>query len=152
MSNTALSLQHPKLQSLHDYWMAQHAGTPVPVSDVVDPDDLKPWLGNLLVMDVVEGDNFIYSYYGKSFADAFQADMMGRSIELLPEAQRTVLQAEYDRVRRDRVPATRVYTADFDGQPATWERLVLPLSSDGEIVDKLLVAAYRLETSAADPA
>jgi hypothetical protein len=28
---------------------------------------------------------------------------------------------------------------------STWERLVLPLSDDGETVTKLLVGAYRLE-------
>jgi hypothetical protein len=39
----------------------------------------------------------------------------------------------------------RVYSADFDGVPSTWERLVLPLTEDGETVGKLLVGAYKLD-------
>jgi hypothetical protein len=145
MSDPNLTLLHPKLQSLYALWRDQRPVGAVPVSDVIDPAALKPWLGNLLVMDVIEGDNFIYSYYGKALADAFHADMVGRSIELLPEQQRTLLQGEYDKARRDQLPVARVYTAAFEDGTETWERLVLPLSTDGRVVDKLLVAAYRLE-------
>jgi hypothetical protein len=45
---------------------------------------------------------------------------------------------------RDHIPASRVYTADFDGLTQTWERLVLPLFNLDGAVDKLLVAAYEL--------
>jgi len=47
-------------------------------------------------------------------------------------------------VRRERLPVARVHTADFDGRQRSWERLVLPMSSDGVTIDKLLVATYEL--------
>ena len=48
-------------------------------------------------------------------------------------------------MRADRLPVSRVYTAMFDGEQQTWERLVLPFFDlDGE-VSKLLVAAYRVD-------
>ena len=138
-------LRHPKLQRLYDYWSGRRADSTVPLVDRLEPSDMREWIGNLLVMDVVEGDNFVYSYYGRSFEQAFGIDMVGKSIELLPAGQRDLLQAEYDRVRQAAEPTARTYTADFGGRQATWERLVLPLSTDGAAVDKLLVAAYELE-------
>ena len=63
----------------------------------------------------------------------------------LPEPQRDLLRKEYEQVRSERLPVSRTYTASFDGEEQTWERLVLPFfGPDGEVV-KLLVADYRLE-------
>ena len=144
MTEPPLTLRHPKLQSLLEFWRRQQADAAVPVAEDLDPEDLKEWLGNLLIMDVIEGDNFIYSYYGESFERAFGESMVGKSIELLPDAQRALLHDEYERARIGRAPIARVYTAEFDGKLATWERLVLPLSTNGEKVDKLMVSAYQL--------
>lgn len=47
---------------------------------------------------------------------------------------------------RDRIPTSRVYTADFAEGRQTWERLVLPFFDPQGDVVKLLVAAYRLDT------
>jgi len=144
MTSQTPDLQHPSLRSLFEFWKGYCADDSVAGATDIDPADLRPWIGNLLIMDVIEGDNFIYSYYGDAFQQAFGDSMVGKSIELLPSEQRELLHAEYDRVRCDRVPVVRRYTANFNGQAATWERLVLPLTSTGETVDKLLVAAYQL--------
>jgi len=140
-----LTLEHPKLRRLLDFWRDHCDGLDLPLSDMLDPSDLRSWIGNLLVMDADDSGTFIYSYYGGSFAKAFHTDMVGKSIDLLPAQQRDMLHEEYDRVRRNRQPEVRRYTGDFDGVMQTWERLVLPLSTTGEAVDKILVAAYRLD-------
>jgi len=145
MTDETLVLRHPKLQSLYTFWLEQRGGAPLPLASSLNPADLRPWLGNLLIMDVVRGADFVYSYYGQSFADAFGQDRVGQSIARLPDPQGDILRAEYDRVRSEGKPAARVYSADFDGVPSTWERLVLPLSEDGAKVGKLLVGAYKLD-------
>ena len=55
-----------------------------------------------------------------------------------------MLQPEYETVRRERLPVARVHTAVFGGRTRSFERLVLPMSSDGVSIDKLLVAAYEM--------
>jgi hypothetical protein len=147
MSDQTPTLHHPSLLSLHEYWLSQCAGGIPPSAADLKPAELRPWIGNLLIMDVTRGDDFIYSYYGQTFADAFGEDRVGQSIASLPEAQRRLLQTEYEQVRLEGRPLARLYTAVFDGVPATWERLVLPLSSDGAGVDKLMVAAYEIGPS-----
>jgi hypothetical protein len=144
MTPSMLDPRHPDLRKLHAFWLGYCGDGTVALASEIDPGDLRPWIGNLVIMDVIEGDNFVYSYYGDAFEKAFGETMVGKSIELLPADQRALLQGEYDAVRRERLPKLRRYTADFGGRTATWERLVLPLTSDGTAVDKLMVAAYQL--------
>lgn len=144
MTDESLRLEHPELRRLYVFWCEQGTGGGVPLSSAMEPADLRDWLGHLLVMDVVASDEFAYAYYGRELAEAFGISRLGQTLEQLPPNQRAILRAEYDQVRGRRQPLARIYTADFDGHTQTWERLVLPLSSDGETVDKLLVAAYEL--------
>lgn len=146
MSRLVLILRQPQLKDLYQFWLSLCEGETLPVAADLDPADLRPWIDNLVVLDVsIDGNAFTYAYYGRSFSNAFNADKIGKSIDDLPGAQADMLKAEYDRVVRERLPTTRVYTADFDGEMQTWERLVLPLFDGEGEVEKLLVCAYQLQ-------
>ncbi|WP_247883252.1 PAS domain-containing protein [Azospirillum brasilense] len=95
-----------------------------------------------MIFEVIGDDDFVYSYYGQSLAAAFGHSRLGATLDDLPEEQRAILRPEYASLLRERLPVARVYTADFSGVMRTWERLALPMSSDGETIDKILVAAY----------
>lgn len=145
MSRLVLVLRHDSLKDLYQFWLGLCEGERLPIAADLDPAELRAWIDNLVVLDVsMDGADFTYAYYGRSFATAFNADTVGKSIATLPPEQAAILMAEYDQVVKERIPVARVYTADFDGETQTWERLVLPLfDGDGE-VEKLLVSAYRL--------
>jgi hypothetical protein len=151
MSSLVLVLRHPKLKSLYDYWLGLCGHETPPMADDVDPADLRPWMGNLVVIKVeAAGDEaaatpaYTYSFYSQFFAGKFGDDKAGQSVDMLPDGPRDIIRAEYDRVMREHIPVSRVYTADFDGLTQTWERLVLPLFNLSGEVDKLLVAAFEL--------
>src|SRR5690625_1888002 len=142
--NLALILRHPALKELYRRWTALCGQDSFPLAADLDPVSLRPWLKHLVLIRVENGD-FVYGYYSPSYAEIFDGDRIGQSIDSLPEAQRTLLRKEYEQVSKERLPVSRTYTAAFDGEEQTWERLVLPFfAPDGEVV-KLLVAAYRLE-------
>lgn len=150
MSRLVLILRHPQLKELYQFWLRLCHGEHLPMGADLDPALLRPWIDNLVVLDVsIDGDRFTYAYYGKSFSQAFQADTVGKSIDDLPKDQADILKSEYDRVVQERIPVARVYTADFDGETQTWERLVLPLFDGNGDVEKLLVCAYQLDKQAA---
>lgn len=152
MTRLSLVLRHPQLKSLYTLWASRTDGDELPMAEDVEPAYLRPWLGNLVVMEVVpdsansgDGGGYTYAYYSSGFASTF-GDKVGQTLRDLPEEQRALLKAEYDHVRVDRIPTSRVYTAEFPDGRQTWERLVLPFfNADGDVV-KLLVAAYRLDT------
>lgn len=154
MSQLVLVLRHPKLKSLYDFWLSLCGDDTPPMADDVEPVDLRPWMGNLVVIkveaepghDAGEGGAtaYTYSFYSQNFAGKFGDDKAGQSVDMLPDGPRDIIRAEYDRVVREHIPVSRVYTADFDGLTQTWERLVLPLFNMRGEVDKLLVAAFEL--------
>jgi hypothetical protein len=144
MAEISPRMLQPALQELYEYWRRKAGDRPMPAMREVNPASLKPWLSNLLIIGV-RADKFHYHYYGASFIDAFGVNMSGRTIESLPEAQRTLIQHEYDYVRTRKMPTWRIYSGEFDGRILTWERLILPLSSDGQAVDSMLVGVYERE-------
>jgi len=144
MAEEPTGLRHPELSSLCAFWHKQRPEGGLPLASDMEPADLRRWLPNLLIMHVQKDGSFFYSYYGRSLARAFGESRLGQTLADLPEAVRDILRQEYEAVCRQRSPINRVYTATFNGVRQTWERVVLPLSSDGQAIDKLLVAAYEL--------
>jgi hypothetical protein len=147
-------LHHPKLVGLLAYWTSKRKGTTLPSRGDIDPLEMGEWLGDLVLIDVLPDGDFRYRLYGSNFVVKFGKEMTGHSISELAPAQQAVIREEYDRARRERAPTARLYTADFEvgtlvtrhegAEHATWERLVLPLASDGETVDMLLIGAYKI--------
>ncbi|MBE1236994.1 PAS domain-containing protein [Phaeovibrio sulfidiphilus] len=137
-------LRTPDLKRLYEKWRELcHSGA-IPMAVDVDPADLRPWLKNLAVIKVTPDGQYVYGYYSAGYAEIFDGDKVGKSIDSLPAAQRNILLQEYETVRQEQTPVSRTYTALFDGEEQTWERLVLPFLSHGGEVEKLLVAAYRV--------
>jgi hypothetical protein len=152
-------LRDSRLRSLYEYWERKRGSRPMPSRADLDPLEMGPWLGNLLMIDVGEDGSYVYRLYGTKFVESFGVDMTGRPLDELPAEQRERVRADYETVRASRQPRGRLYTAAFevpqlgrsavppggrDQQVVTWERLVLPLSDGGERVAILLVGAYPL--------
>lgn len=144
-SHLALVVRHPRLKALYALWLRLCAGGSFPALDGMTPADLRPWLDDMAIVGLDDTAGYVYRYYSPAYAAAFGTDLTGCSLARIAADRAVVLAAEYDAVRAERLPVSRVYSALFDGQQQTWERLVLPFFDlDGE-VSKLLVAAYRVD-------
>ena len=153
-------LTDPRLAALYAYWDGKRADRSMPARGDIDPVEMRPWLGNLLLIDVTPDGRFVYRLYGTRFVDSFGLDMTGRSVDELPADQRDRVRSDYEAVRSTGQPRARLYTALFDSSPSglrpatattlrtpqvvTWERLVLPLGETAQTVAMLLVGAYPL--------
>lgn len=142
-----------KLEALLSFWEARRGARAVPGRADFDPIEMRPWLGNLMLVDWAQG-KWVYRLYGTAFVEAFRREMTGKSIDELPAEQAALLRAEYEKVRIEAAPVWRTYSAQFahatpDGRQhwqlgQTWERLALPLSDGGAEVSVVLVGAYRI--------
>ncbi|MBV5335912.1 PAS domain-containing protein, partial [bacterium] len=137
----------PALIDLLDLWLARSQNGAPPRASALSPVDLRPWKDHLVVFEVAADDVYVYTYYGQALVEAFGRSRLGATLDELPDSQRTILASEYAAVIAERLPTSRVHTADFDGRTRSFERLVLPLLGDGDGVDKLLAVAYEI----ADP-
>src|SRR3546814_20953690 len=80
----------------------------------IDPNEMKPWLGNLMLVERKDDGDYIYRLYGSTFVNQFKVDMTGKQVSGLPEKQAELLRTEYDAAVHSRMPMSRRYTATFD--------------------------------------
>lgn len=157
MPDTVPELSLPTLRALYGYWAEKRRGRPMPDRADIDPIEMRPWLGHLMLVERKPDGDYIYRLYGSAFVDQFKVDMTGLAISSLPAGQAELLRAEYDAVVNALAPTTRQYTAQFESTSRdkrsswaverSWERLVLPLSNGGDAVGMLLVAAYPIDNT-----
>lgn len=148
------------LRALYGYWAGKRAGRALPDRSDIDPIEMKPWLGNLMLVERLAGGDYLYRLYGSTFVNQFKVDMTGKRVNELPEKQAELLRSEYDAVVHSGIPMSRRYTATFDYTSRdkrstwqverSWERLALPLTAGGPDVKMLLVAAFPLEPAPED--
>lgn len=148
-----------RLIELRDLWERKRGERAMPDRADFPPEILKPWLGNLLLIDVGDDGGYRYRLYGSNFVFRFGVEMTKRSVDDLPPEQSAVIRADYDEVVQSRQPLARRYTSGFEiidinrrletKRVETWERLVLPLASGGDKVTVLMVAAFELASAEA---
>ncbi|PJI44397.1 PAS domain-containing protein [Ferrovibrio sp.] len=148
------------LRALYNYWAGKRNGRALPDRADIDPIEMKAWLGNLMLVERIDGNDYLYRLYGSTFVNQFKVDMTGKRVNGLPEKQAELLRSEYDAVVHSGIPMSRRYTATFDYTSRdkrstwqverSWERLALPLTAGGPDVKMLLVAAFPLEPAPED--
>ncbi len=139
------AIRDNRLRSLFQYWSSKLRGRSMPARKDLDPLEMRPWLGNLVLVDFpgdpkeyrirLEGVNVV-QFYGSS--------RTGRGIEAMTsELERQVVLPQYFSVVETKEPA--YYEAEFissEGVLTYQHKLVLPLSDDGERVNMTLAGIY----------
>jgi len=143
-----------RLNDLYILWDRKRGDRVMPDRADFPPEILRPWLGNLLLIDVGDDGGYRYRLYGSAFVSRFGVEMTKRSIDDLPPEQSAVIRADYDAVVGSRQPLSRRYTSGFElvdinrrldvKRVETWERLVLPLANGTDKVTMLMVCAFEL--------
>lgn len=133
----------PSLHSLYALWEARRGERPVPARQDIDVLELRPWLGWLTVMDMVDGGaDFIYRIFGTSQAAQVGVDLTGRRASTVP----LVTQSFLDHLRQAAAVArpiygVRVIEISARGYAYRWQRLILPLTRQSEAIDTFMILA-----------
>lgn len=142
---------NPRLDALATWYRGlavDRAGLPG-VSEI-GPHVLRPFLGNLMLLDVIEdGADFRYRLYGAAIALRAGFDWTGKTVRALAELRPHAalpFHAFYAAVLRRPQP---LFT-DHRPHPAVpvghWQRLILPFSKTGDgRVDRLLVGNFPID-------
>jgi hypothetical protein len=134
-----------RLVGLYDYWLAKAGARAMPARGDIDPVEMKPWLGNLVLVEFLGGlENYRVRLEGVNIEAMYRGSRAGRGIEALTSKdERDLLLRQYGAVLENRRPA--YYEADFqasEGVFARQNKLLLPLSNDGEHVNMILAGIY----------
>lgn len=132
----------PILVRLFDYWDAKRAGRPMPSRADIDPTELRVLVLNVMLYDVVEpGSLYRIRLVGQAIVDFVGANNTGKMAGdgMPPDAARSMVEILNSVVTR-RAPRFRLGSAYWHRAKAhrRFEACFLPLSRDGETVDKIL--------------
>ncbi|MEQ8440775.1 MAG: PAS domain-containing protein [Alphaproteobacteria bacterium] len=128
---------------LYDYWHARKATNEIAMrSSDVDPSDLVPALGYIMLLDILEdGRDFRYRLFGSKIAEIANFDSTGLRISetkahpLMKAFFSTIYQAVLIRP----CPIYTEHNPPPDRAFATWHRIVLPLHDGTGKLDRFLV-------------
>ncbi len=132
---------HADVLAMLEYWQLKCAGRKMPSRADIDPGDLRRFLPHITLVDVVPDERrFVYRLVGTSEVDLRGYDPTGRAVgDAFFASSADAALLNYETARETRAPH---YVADpyqvVERYIGT-EDLFLPLSSDGENVNMILV-------------
>lgn len=131
----------PPLRFLLDYWSALPAAGDLPGYRQIDALDMRPALGYVTLIDVVDGGrDFRYRLYGSVIARISDLDVTGRLMSDFPASAYVVefaLAVTRAALQR-RLPIYTERTPALAENTARWQRLLLPLVDDAGDVTRFL--------------
>lgn len=130
-------LRSSDLVALVDYWCAQRGAKAMPARGDIDPLHLRRHLPRLILADVLEDPlRFRFRVVGTELEQRLGYTITGTEMT----ADSPVFYAPYAACAREKRAAREFASFDFGTgrQPGTFERLLLPLSEDGQRVSMIL--------------
>jgi hypothetical protein len=127
----------PQISFLIDYWQSLRAGADLPAADSISPFGMKPALGHIVLIDMVDdGWDGVFRLYGTKVAETYGSDMTGRRISEIDGGNYVSLffRALY---RTACLRRQSLYTHHFPPPHIaveSWQRIMLPLrDADGRV-------------------
>jgi hypothetical protein len=131
-----------RVASFYRYWESKRQGRELPSRADLDPLEMKDWLAGIILVDVQQHPRKLtYRVVGSRSVDLRKADVTGKTVEEGFHGPTLAEVLENYRL----VVEERMLVYDYDGTIShsglmrDSETLMLPLSTDGKIVDKVIV-------------
>jgi hypothetical protein len=138
-----LTIAHPLLRRLYDYWSGKCSGGELPSRGSIDPLDLGFIIGNLMLIDVLppaDAPRFRIRLHGTNLAERAGYELTGKMLDDLPiEDFRKRAQESFTTVVRSRQPFHSERDRLIGGVSHRYEVLMLPLFDDAKRVNMLLI-------------
>ena len=141
-TTSSLLIRAAPLRCLYRDWDARRGGRTCPARADFDPLELRYILGCLSLVDVLRDPlRFVFRLHASNNAARLGADLTGKELAEMPAAaDPDRVRAHYELVASSRVPQVQRRKSTL-ASAVSWEYevLVLPLASDGETVDMLMI-------------
>ena len=135
-------IAHPKLRRLYEYWAEKRGARELPARADMDPLDITFIIGNVIMVDVIDEDplRFRIRLHGTNLVDRVGYELTGKMLDELPVNEfRALANRSFTWVVTERQPLHVSRDRIIDGRYARYETVIMPMSSDGERVDRLLI-------------
>lgn len=134
---TVADTDHPAMRFLIEYWHQLRGDAELPNAGDVSPFELKPALGHLILIDVLDdGWNGRFRLYGTRVAENYGRDMTGQFLSDIDGGNyvSVFFRALYRTAYLRRAPHYSVHFPPPHVAVESWQRLALPLAGpDGRV-------------------
>lgn len=131
--------QSPEIRAFAELWLSKTLGDRLPARADLTIEELQPWLGRLLIMDVLDGgDDFRYRLVGTLIADANDRDLTGKCVsECQYDGHRDHVLASFRAPIETRGPVFRNGRMVWNPEKGwrRYESIHCPLATNGSDVD-----------------
>ena len=139
------AIHDSRLLGLFRYWHGKCLGRAMPARRDIDPIEMKPWLGNLLLVDFPPDPmQYRIRLDGVNLVQSYNSSREGKGVEVITsEEERRIVLPQYMTVLENKQPA--YYESEFvtsEGVVTSQRKLLLPLSEDGQRVNMVLGEIY----------
>ena len=137
----AASLPSAQLRFLLNYWCERAAGRTAPTIHDIDPVDMRPALGFIVLTDVLdEGEDFQFRLYGSIVASVSGFDLTGKRLSEhpAPDYVSSFYLALYRAAYRRGEPVSTSHRPPLAVHTRIWHRLMLPLVDESGAIVRFL--------------
>jgi hypothetical protein len=129
------------LLRLFAYWTIKRGDRHYPSSSDLDLLEFRFAIGSVSLIDVLtQPRRYRYRLVSTKLTNRLGYEMTGKYVDEIPDAEvRRYVEALYTRATNLRVPLYEKSSRIFEDKKWKHEALLLPLSSDGELIDMLMV-------------
>lgn len=149
-------IREPALRGLFQYWDARRGTRRMPGRSDLDPVEMAPFLPCVVLLDVENNPRrFFIRVWGTAVTDGYGEDLTGRHHDELTTGRHNI-DPDTTLAETMRTISPSHFELEFETSGSLiqhMERIVLPLSTDGREIDKLLCGvAYGFSGSKSRPA
>jgi hypothetical protein len=145
MTARDLSLLPPDLKAFLDLWESKCRGRAMPQRSDFTVEEFTPWLGRLHLVRVEgeNGEDGRYIVFATCSAERYGREMTGKLMSQFEPAEMAERAMEdHRRILNARGPVHSEINDTFGPILMHWSRLAVPLSDDGQRIDRYLVALH----------
>lgn len=148
-----LEFKTAELKKLYDYWSEKAGDRAMPSRGDLDPIiDIPELTSNIWLVDVErDPPGFRFRLLGTEVVAQYGMDFTGKRLDEMDfGGHREAIQRDYEETVRWKQPTYRSHIIEIEEtmRRLPYERVLLPLSDDGEAVDMILGGGFRLENDA----
>jgi len=148
------ALRSRQIRLAYEYWQRCRGDRPMPARRDLDPLDMGPWLAQTMLVDVSsEPLDFRFRLVGTAIVNRIGREITGKRVrELELEGRQEQIFEEYRQTVLRKQPRYLVDEHELaNGRTIYFERLLMPLSENGEDVNMLFGVQFCSADGRGDP-
>ena len=132
--------RYPEIDRILSYWRAKKGDRTFPSRADIDPLDFRRELPRVMMVEVsYDPLEFRYRVAGTGLFAMHGQDLTGKlARELEPPEFGTLIHRHYAEAIARRAPVLHLIELTLDHLATSYARIILPLSSDGAVIDRLI--------------